>query len=120
MLTYKTGKQVKHTIKDRKSFMDTICFIQDNQDIIALLSLCKTILDKATIESVSRLYAPTKQQKEESQKKAKACRQWYESVEVDHAIEKMVNNSSFLSFGITQKEVDTTISKDVQKLYAMS
>ena len=119
LVTYKTGKEVKHVIKNRQTFMDTICYILDNKEIIRLLKACETVLDVNTIKDVKKLYAPTKAQKAKSAASREVRQNWYGQNEkqLNKEIEKMVNHPGFMGHGITRKEIDSTVSKEVQKLY---
>jgi hypothetical protein len=121
IITYKTGKQGRHTIRNNQSFNDAMAYIQDKKDIIALLKICSDLVTSDYTQQVKRLYAPTAKQKAEAKKQRESRENWFKKNEkyLDAETEKMANHPGFLGKGVTIQEVNATITKEVQSIYGI-
>jgi hypothetical protein len=121
IITYKTGEQGRHTIRNNQSFNDAMAYIQDNKDIIALLKICSPLITTDYAQQVKRLYKPTAKQKADAKKQREERENWFKKNEkyLDAETEKMANHPGFLGMGVSIQEVNSTISKECQGIYGI-
>jgi hypothetical protein len=121
IITYKSGKQGKHIIKDNATFGDAASYMQDNNDIVDLLKICSPLITTDYAQQVKKLYAPTAKQKADAKKQREERENWFKKNEkyLDAETEKMANHPGFLGKGVTIQEVNATITKEVQSIYGV-
>lgn len=121
LLTTKTGRKLKITVKDKTTFNDAISYIQEKSNIINLLKECAFLFDAVTIKDYKRLYAPNKKQLNVIKKNNQAREQWYKDNEklMNKEIEKMVNHPGFMGTGVSRQDIESVADKEVLKLYGV-
>ena len=119
----KATSELKKVIKTYSDIADGLSWLEDS-DFPGFIDATKNILTTEELAKITKTYTPNAVQKQETAKQVKARKDWYNNsanmVKMNREIKKMQNDPGFMSGNdITKELINSTINKDVQRLYGV-
>ena len=119
----KATSELKKVIKNYSDIADGLSWLEDS-DFTGFIDATKNILTTEELAKITKVYTPNAVQKQETAKQVKARKDWYSNpanmIKMNREIKKMQNDPGFMSGNdITKELINSTINKDVQRLYGV-
>lgn len=120
-VTTKINTQVKVTVKDWSTVNKVLSFLDDKKEIKKVIDGCKAVLQVKDYQQLKSHFFPTVKETKKAAKSCEARKNYFALNEqkMDAEINKMANQPDFLGGGVTRSELNSTVCKEVQKLYGV-
>jgi hypothetical protein len=115
------GSLKKATVRDWGTFNSAISVLNDKKDIKTVLDSCKGVLTAADYSAIKKHFFPTTKEVTTATKSRKAKETYFvqNAKQLDAMTDKMANHPGFLGKSVSRSELNSTVSKEVQKLYGV-
>ncbi len=119
----KTANELKQVLKTYRDITEGLSWLDEN-DFAPFIEATKNLLTGEELAKITKVYTPNKAQKQETTNQVQARKDWYNNsaniAKMNREIKKMQQDPGFMTgHDVTRGLIDSTINKDVQKLYGI-